>query len=159
MHKKIEKLDFRTARLEDIPILCELLWELFSQEVEFTPNKQNQEKALKKIIEDENIGDIFVAIVDEKVVAMINILYTISTVMGSKVAIFEDFIVNKDFRNQRIGEKLIDFVFNELTKRDFSRITLITDNNNIKAQNFYAKKGFVKSSMIPFRKILTKENN
>ena len=47
---KIEELDFRVAKTEDIPVLCELLWELFSQEVEFTPNKKNQEKALKKII-------------------------------------------------------------------------------------------------------------
>ena len=42
---KIEEFDFRVAKTEDIPVLCELLWELFSQEVEFTPNKEIQEKA------------------------------------------------------------------------------------------------------------------
>ena len=70
---KIEEFDFRVAKTEDIPVLCELLWELFSQEVEFTPNKEIQEKALKKIIEDENIGDIFVAVKENKVIAMVNI--------------------------------------------------------------------------------------
>ena len=54
MDKKIENISFRKAEIEDIAVLCELLWELFSQEVEFTPNKETQEKALKKIIEDES---------------------------------------------------------------------------------------------------------
>jgi len=150
--KIIENLAFRVAALEDIDILCELLFELFSQEVEFTPNKEVQQKALKTIILNENIGDIYVATINEKVVAMVNILYTISTALGTKVAIFEDFIVDKNYRNQGIGENLIDFVFEDLKAKNFSRITLLTDNDNLKAHKFYEKKGFVKSSMVPFRK-------
>ena len=150
--KIIENLAFRVAALEDIDTLCELLFELFSQEVEFTPNKEVQQKALKTIISDENMGDIYVATINEKVVAMVNILYTISTALGTKVAIFEDFIVDKNYRNQGIGENLIDFVFEDLKAKNFSRITLLTDNDNLKAHKFYEKKGFVKSSMVPFRK-------
>ena len=148
----MHNLVFRTAKLEDLEILCELLFELFSQEVEFTPNKEVQEKALKTIILSENIGDIYVATIEEKVVAMVNILYTISTALGNKVAIFEDFIVDISYRNQGIGEKLIDFVFEDLKAKNIQRITLLTDNDNIKAHRFYEKKGFVKSSMVPFRK-------
>ena len=150
--KIIENLAFRVAALEDIDILCELLFELFSQEVEFTPNKEVQQKALKTIILNENIGDIYVATINEKVVAMVNILYTISTALGNQVAIFEDFIVDKNYRNQGIGENLIDFVFEDLNAKNFSRITLLTDNDNLKAHKFYEKKGFIKSSMVPFRK-------
>ena len=150
--KIIENLAFRVAKIDDIDTLCELLFELFSQEVEFTPNKEVQQKALKTIISDENIGDIYVATINEKVVAMVNILYTISTALGTKVAIFEDFIVDKNYRNQGIGENLIDFVFEDLKAKNFSRITLLTDNDNLKAHKFYEKKGFVKSSMVPFRK-------
>ena len=152
MPKIIENLAFRVAVIEDIDTLCELLFELFSQEVEFTPNKEVQQKALKTIISDENIGDIYVATINEKVVAMVNILYTISTALGTKVAIFEDFIVDRNYRNQGIGENLIDFVFEDLKAKNFSRITLLTDNDNLKAHKFYEKKGFVKSSMVPFRK-------
>lgn len=148
----LHNLAFRTAKLEDLEILCELLFELFSQEVEFIPNKEVQEKALKTIILNENIGDIYVATIEEKVVAMVNILYTISTALGNKVAIFEDFIVDISHRNQGIGKKLIDFVFEDLKAKNIQRITLLTDNDNIKAHKFYEKKGFVKSSMVPFRK-------
>lgn len=152
MLKIIENLAFRVAKIDDIDTLCELLFELFSQEVEFTPNKEVQQKALKTIILDENIGDIYVATINEKVVAMVNILYTISTALGNKVAIFEDFIVDRSYRNQGIGENLIDFVFEDLNAKNFSRITLLTDNDNLKAHKFYEKKGFIKSSMVPFRK-------
>ena len=150
--KIIENLAFRVAKIDDIDTLCELLFELFSQEVEFTPNKEVQQKALKTIISDENMGDIYVATINEKVVAMVNILYTISTALGTKVAIFEDFIVDRNYRNQGIGENLIDFVFEDLNAKNFSRITLLTDNDNLKAHKFYEKKGFIKSSMVPFRK-------
>ena len=125
MLKIIEDLSFRTAKIEDIDILCELLFELFSQEVEFVPNKEVQKIALKTIILNENIGDVFVATIQNKVVAMVNILYTISTALGTKVAIFEDFIVDKNHRNQGIGEKLIDFVFEDLKAKNISRITLL----------------------------------
>ncbi len=153
MHK-IEELNFRIAKTEDIPVLCELLWELFSQEVEFTPKKEIQEKALKKIIEDENIGDIFVALKEKKVVAMVNVLYTISTALGEKVAILEDMVVFKGFKNQKIGSSLIEFALDYLKKNSFKRVTLLTDSDNFSAHNFYKKHEFTKSSMIVFRKSL-----
>lgn len=151
---KIEELDFRVAKTEDIPVLCELLWELFSQEVEFTPNKKIQEKALKRIIEDENIGDIFVAVKENKVVAMVNVLYTISTALGEKVAILEDMVVSQNYKNQKIGSSLIEFALDYLEKNSFKRVTLLTDSDNFNAHNFYKKHGFIKSSMVVFRKSL-----
>ena len=153
MHK-IEEFDFRVAKTEDIPVLCELLWELFSQEVEFTPNKETQEKALKKIIEDENIGDIFLALKENKVIAMVNVLYTISTALGEKVAILEDMVVFKEFKNQKIGSSLIEFTLDYLKKNSFKRVTLLTDSDNFNAHNFYKKHEFTESSMIVFRKSL-----
>ena len=153
MDKKIENISFRKAEIEDIPVLCELLWELFSQEVEFTPNKETQEKALKKIIED-NIGDIFVAVKENKVIAMVNVLYTISTALGEKVAILEDMVVSQNYKNQKIGSSLIEFTLDYLKKNSFKRVTLLTDSDNFNAHNFYKKHEFTKSSMIVFRKSL-----
>ena len=154
MDKKIENISFRKAKIEDIPVLCELLWELFSQEVEFTPNKKIQEKALKKIIEDKSIGDIFVAVKENKVIAMVNVLYTISTALGEKVAILEDMVVSQNYKNQKIGSSLIEFTLDYLKKNSFKRVTLLTDSDNFNAHNFYKKHEFTKSSMIVFRKSL-----
>ncbi len=154
MDKKIENISFRKAEIEDIAVLCELLWELFSQEVEFTPNKETQEKALKKIIEDKNIGDIFVAVKENKVIAMVNVLYTISTALGEKVAILEDMVVSQNYKNQKIGSSLIEFTLDYLKKNSFKRVTLLTDSDNFNAHNFYKKHEFTKSSMVVFRKSL-----
>ena len=154
MDKKIENISFRKAEIEDIAVLCELLWELFSQEVEFTPNKETQEKALKKIIEDKSIGDIFVAVKENKVIAMVNILYTISTALGEKVAILEDMVVSQNYKNQKIGSSLIEFTLDYLKKNSFKRVTLLTDSDNFNAHNFYKKHEFTKSSMVVFRKSL-----
>ena len=154
MDKKIENISFRKAEIEDIAVLCELLWELFSQEVEFTPNKKIQEKALKKIIEDKSIGDIFVAVNENKVIAMVNVLYTISTALGEKVAILEDMVVSQNYKNQKIGSSLIEFTLDYLKKNSFKRVTLLTDSDNFNAHNFYKKHEFTKSSMVVFRKSL-----
>jgi len=150
----LHNLDFRIATLEDIPVLCELLIQLFSQEVEFIPDYKKHEKALEKIIKDENIGDIFVTLQNEKVIAMVNVLYTISTALGEKVAILEDMVVFSSKRNQNIGSSLIEFTLNYLKENLFKRVTLLTDSDNFNAHKFYEKQGFNKSSMIVFRKSL-----
>ena len=150
----LHNLNFRIATLEDIPVLCELLIQLFSQEVEFVPDYKKHEKALEKIIKDGNIGDIFVAVKEKKVIAMVNILYTISTALGEKVAILEDMVVFKEFKNQKIGSSLIEFTLDYLKKNSFKRVTLLTDSDNFNAHNFYKKHQFTKSNMIVFRKSL-----
>lgn len=142
---------FRKAVLEDIKELNRLLSALFSQEAEFVPDAQKQAKALTMIINDASIGDIYVAQKDGKVVGMVNILYTISTALGERVAILEDMIVDEAFRGQNIGSALIEHAVAKTKAAGCKRITLLTDGDNTKAHGFYSGFGFVKSSMVPFR--------
>ena len=141
----------RFATKNDIFSLSELLSELFSQELEFTVNKKLQEKGLLTILENENIGNILIVSINEKIVAMVNILYTISTALGTKVAILEDMIVSKNFQNQNIGSELLKYAIEVAKNKGCKRITLLTDNDNSHAHKFYKKSGFQKSNMIPFR--------
>lgn len=135
-------MKFRIAKIEDIKNLCKLLTELFSLEKEFTPNEKLQEDALKTIIEDEEIGHILVCELDGKIVAMVNILYSISTALGSRVALLEDMIVSNEYRNQNIGSKLLEFAKNFAKIQGCKRITLLTDSDNFKAHKFYEKHNF-----------------
>ena len=50
-----------TATMEDIPQLCILLVELFSQEAEFNPDPEVQSEGLKKIISSPETGHVIVA--------------------------------------------------------------------------------------------------
>ena len=138
----------------DISELIALLKSLFEQEEEFEPNPEAQRKALSKIILDPKIGIILVAKDDEKILGMINLLFTESSALGSKVAILEDMVVLPKSRSEGVGSKLMDYAISEAKKEGCKRITLLTDIKNTKAQSFYQKKGFVKSKMMPYRLLL-----
>jgi predicted N-acetyltransferase YhbS len=144
-------LIIRVATKNDISALSELLNELFSFEKEFIVNKKLQEKGLQKILENENIGDVLLVSFDDEVVAMVILLYTISTALGTKVAILEDMIVSKNFQNQNIGSELLKYAIEVAKNKGCKRITLLTDDENFNAHKFYKKSGFEKSNMIPFR--------
>ncbi len=144
-------MQIRCAKIEDIPQICELLNVLFSQEVEFISDKNKQENGLKMIIDNPILGDILIVSKDDKIVAMLNLLYTISTALGAKVAILEDMIVTKEVRKDGVGSKLLKYAIEFAKNKECQRITLLTDNNNLVAHNFYKKNGFTSSTMIPFR--------
>ncbi len=147
-------MKFTRAIYSDIPELVELLKTLFEQEAEFEPHSESQRKALIKIMLDPKIGIVLVARDNKKILGMINLLFTESTALGSKVAILEDMVVLSKFRGKGIGSQLIDYAVSEAIKESCNRITLLTDIENTKAQSFYQKKGFVKSKMTPYRLLL-----
>ncbi len=147
-------MKFRIAKEEDIKSLLKLLNELFSLEKEFIPNETLQIKALETIIKDEKVGHIIVCEVENKIVAMVNLLYSISTALGNRVVILEDMIVSSEARDKKVGSKLLDFAKEFAKSKGIKRITLLTDDDNFKAHRFYEKNGFKKSSMIVFRSFL-----
>ena len=142
------------ASHSDIPALIELLMTLFEQEAEFEPNSEAQSSALSKIISDPKIGIVLVAKDNEKILGMVNLLFTESTALGSTVAIIEDVMVLSAFRGKGIGSQLIDYAISEAKNVGCKRITLLTDIGNTQAQSFYQKKGFMKSKMTPYRLLL-----
>lgn len=140
-----------TALASDIPDLCHLLSVLFSQEAEFSSDRESQARGLSLIIENPEIGHIVVAKVNGVTVGMVNVLFTVSTALGARVAIFEDMVVSPDVRGSGIGSQLLKYAIRSAQSCGCKRITLLTDTDNISAQSFYAKYGFKKSPMIPLR--------
>jgi predicted N-acetyltransferase YhbS len=143
----------RVATLDDIESLNLLLKSLFTQEAEFKVDYKKQTKALKKIIKSKSIGDIFVVEKKGKVVGMVNILYTYSSALGKKVALLEDMIVLKKYRQKGLGSKLLKKVLKKLDGSGIARVTLLSDFDNIDVHRFYKKHGFYKSNMVVFRKV------
>ena len=142
------------ATTSDVPKLCTLLDYLFSQEVEFKPNHKIQSRGLKKIINNNNIGNVFVAKKNKKIIGMVILLYTVSTALGEQVALLEDMVVSPNERELGIGSMLLDHAVKYATEKGCKRITLLTDKINIRAQKFYKQHKFNRSSMIPFRMII-----
>jgi len=144
----------RTAVENDVPGCAELLGILFSQEHEFTPDAELQSRGLSIIIDNPELGRIFVAEVDEVIKGMVMLLFTVSTFLGRKVAMLEDMVVAPAWRSKGLGTLLINHAVDFALMEGFGRITLLTDRDNESAQHFYASKGFRESEMIVFRKLL-----
>ena len=142
------------ATASDIPALCKLLALLFSQEADFQPDEKAQRRGLVHILNNPDIGLIFVARKNEKVVGMVNLLFTFSTALGEKVALLEDLIVLPNQRRKGIGSQLLKQAIETARLNNCHRITLLTDLVNHSAQQFYRKSGFIFSAMIPMRVLL-----
>ena len=139
---------------EDIPQLCELLAILFSQESEFKPDAEKQRKGLEMIFDKPENGFVMKAEQDGKILGMVNILYMVSTFMGEKVCMLEDMVVRPEMRGQDIGTLLVKKAQQTAREEGCRRITLLTDYDNYKAQNFYENNGFSMSSMVCMRKLI-----
>ncbi|MEQ1862518.1 MAG: GNAT family N-acetyltransferase [Chthoniobacteraceae bacterium] len=143
------------ATLEDLPQLVDLLHELFTIEGDFVPNRAKQMRGLRLILEQPSRGRIFVLRNNGVILGMINLLFTISTAEGGFVIMLEDVIVHHDFRHRGYGDKLLTHAIEYARKKDFLRITLLTDRLNEQGQQFFERHGFYKSKMIPMRYVLT----
>ena len=150
-------MNFELARQSDLARLVELLGILFESEAEFSADAQKQRTALEALLAEPAKGRIFVAREARQVVAMASLLYTISTAVGGKAALFEDLVVAPEYRKRGIGEALLKHVVNEARKDGVLRITLLTDMQNERAQAMYRRAGFVGSPMKPMRLKLRKK--
>lgn len=139
------------ANLSDIPALCELLELLFTQEADFKPDRETQSRGLARIISSPELGLIVVARQGIRVVGMVNLLYTVSTALGDRVALLEDMVVSPNARGSGVGSRLLENAIQLARVNGCKRITLLTDRDNEAAQRFYQRHGFGLSAMIPLR--------
>ncbi len=143
------------ATAEDLDDLSSLLGELFSQEKDFRPDKTKQLRGLRLIFEQPNRGRVFVLRRDRAIVAMINLLFTISTAEGGFVLLLEDLVVHDAYRDQGYGSMLLEYAIDFAKQKNFLRITLLTDRPEIRSQNFFRRHGFSESHMLPMRLLIS----
>jgi len=146
-----ENLRIEPATIDDLPELAELLFDLFSQERDFTPDRDKQMRGLKLILEQPNRGRIFVLRNESRIIGMINLLITISTAEGGFVLLLEDLVIIQEHRGQGYGTRLLDYALEFARQKKFLRITLLTDKPNEASKHFYLDRGFIESDMIPLR--------
>jgi len=144
-------MELSSAVTADIPQLCTLLDYLFTQETEFEADREAQARGLHKVINAPDVGDILVVRQHGDIIAMVNLLYIVSTALGERVGIVEDMVVSPTVRGSGIGSKLLAYAIEFAKEKGCKRLTLLTDNDNLDAQRFYQQHGFSKSAMIPMR--------
>jgi GNAT superfamily N-acetyltransferase len=145
----------RPAGERDIPGMCDLLYELFSIEADFIPDRPKQEKGLRMLLErGSGTSLLLVAQKGSDVVGMCSVQVVISTVEGGPVGIVEDLIVRRENRGKGIGGRLLSEVGDWCIARGVSRLQLLRDRNNADALSFYAADGWSGTDLVCMRKML-----
>jgi len=150
----MEHIVIEPATLDDLPQLTELLFDLFTLEGDFKPDRTKHMRGLRLLLEQPSRGRIFVLRQNGRILAMANLLFTISTAEGGFVLLLEDVIVHRDHRHHGFGARLIEHSIQFAREKNFLRITLLTDRVNEEAQKFFKSHGFIDSKMIPLRMYL-----
>lgn len=145
-------VDFATA--EDLPAMADLLHELFTLESDFQPRRDQQLRGLQQILAAPALGQLFVVRADVRVIGMANALISVSTALGSAVALLEDVIVQREYRGQGLGRRLVEQVCAWAKSQGMVRVTLLADKDNSAALAFYETLGFAPSAMVVRRKLL-----
>lgn len=134
------------AGKKDIDSLIPLLKQLFSIEKDFTFDKKKHKKGLKLLLKQEE-SLVVIAKFEGEVVAMVTMQTIISTAIGAKTGLIEDFIVSDDYRDMGIGTYLFEYLKKYALKHNIKRMQLVCDNDNTSAKEFYLKKSFKKSNL------------
>jgi len=151
MTNPLNQVRIRRATTADITRLVELLTHLFAQEADFEPDAERQKCGLSLILEQPELGHIYCAVAADRIVGMVSTLFTVSTAAGARVAWLEDMVVDPDRRGSGIGELLLREAISGARNSGCARITLLTDETNAGAMRFYARVGFARSRMVPYR--------
>lgn len=144
-------MHIREAVIEDNEAICNLLALLFEQEAEFKPDSATQSKGVGEILSDPEKGVFFVIEDAGRIVGCVSLLFLVSTALGGKTALLEDFVLEKSVREQGWGTQLLDYAIRYAVQQGCRRITVLTDKDNVVAQLLYRKMGFNYSEMIPMR--------
>jgi len=147
------------AAREDLPALVELLSALFAIEKDFAVDRLKQERGLLLLLSSPDRAAIMVC--REKrtgdVLGMATAQLLVSTAAGGLSAQVEDVVVRADARGRGIGTRLLDACGDWSRERGAMRLVLSADERNQRAEEFYFRRGWVRSGMRIFRLDLSRD--
>jgi GNAT superfamily N-acetyltransferase len=147
------------AAREDLPALVELLSALFAIEKDFAVDRLKQERGLLLMLSAPDRAAIMVC--REKgtgdVLGMATAQLLVSTAAGGLSAQVEDVVVRADARGRGIGTRLLDACGDWSRERGAMRLVLSADERNQRAEEFYFRRGWVRSGMRIFRLDLSRD--
>ena len=102
-------------------------------------------------IKDERAIEI-VAVLDSVVVGYLILNEMVDIIKNIKTYHIDYVCVDPEYRNQKIGKTMIEYVFDYAKENDVSRLELTSRKERVEAHKLYEKCGFVKRDTDLFRK-------
>ncbi|HEX9020683.1 MAG TPA: GNAT family N-acetyltransferase [Nitrospirota bacterium] len=145
-------ITIRAAKPEDIPQMGDLLTDLFTIELDFSPDIERQTRGLSMLITDTSGSSlVLVAVNEENLVGMATVQTLVSTAEGGQVGLVEDVIEDSRFRCRNIGTLLLDGLVSWSRKKKLTRLQLLADRENHQALNFYSSRGWDTTRLVCLR--------
>ena len=145
-----------SARRADIPRLADLLNDLFGVELDFTADAARQVRGLELLIADDAAGSRQIVAVarddHDQAIGMASAQIVVSTAEGALSAWIEDMVVHQDYRRQGIGKQLLDYLVAWAKTRGATRVQLVVDQENERAEYFYKALGWQTTQLIVRRR-------
>jgi len=127
------------ATIADIPMMVELLHQLFSIEKDFTPDPCKQQRGLQLLLDNPFASLIVAKTEDQQIIGMCSVQRVVSTAQGTYAAWIEDVVVREKFRKQGIATALLQAALTWAKQQGVSRAQLLVDTQNTPALQFYEK--------------------
>jgi GNAT superfamily N-acetyltransferase len=146
----VETTTIRPATPADLPILLELLGELFAIEEDFCFDADHQRKGLELLLACPS-AEVFVAERDGAVIGMCTGQMVISTAEGAVSIWVEDVVVHRGHRGTGVGSALLTALSTWARRQGATRLQLLADRTNEPALRFYRARGWADTQLICLR--------
>lgn len=141
-------MKFRVATINDLPAIVRMLADDFlgqQRERLEDPLPKSYVRAFREIDVDAN-NDLIVAERDGEIIGTMQLTYTPSlSFQGGKRCTVESVRVEKRYRGQGIGRKMMSWAIERAKEKGCVSMQLTTNNERIDAHRFYESLGFSKS--------------
>jgi GNAT superfamily N-acetyltransferase len=142
----------RPASSGDLPVLVQLLGELFSIEADFTPDADAQRLGLALMLADPRHRMVLVAEREGVVRGMVTGQLVVSTAEGALSVLVEDMVVEAAHRGVGIGRSLLRAMEAWAVERGATRLQLLADRENAPALAFYDREGWGGTRLVCMRR-------
>ena len=148
----IQSIRIERAHDADIPVLIDLLTELFAIESDFSVDREKQRRGLALLLlQPENRAVVMVARSADTVVGMASAQIVVSTAEGATSAWIEDVVVQRNLRGQGIARLLLRELLAWARRQGATRAQLLGDTANQPALDFYRHIGWRPTQLSAWR--------
>ncbi len=140
------KVQIRDAITRDIPLLLEILYDLDRPRPKDDNDLDIFEKKIKQYLSDPD-KTILLAEYNNKVVAMVSIIFLSRLNRQMFEMYIPELIVGKEYRKKGIGKSLVESCIELGKKKKCYRMRLESGNQRKEAHEFYKKIGFDQSAL------------
>jgi N-acetylglutamate synthase-like GNAT family acetyltransferase len=137
----LDDIAVRLATITDVPELLPLIRLVAESSGEELPSEADVARIVRHQIEDEN-HEYVVAEAEGHVVGCVLVSYSLSTWAGAPYAMFQDFIVDKRWRNRGAGSTMLAYARDRARIKGCVRIDLSIHSSLESAKQFFRHWGF-----------------